>query len=288
MPLIYFSDGTARLGKLFGSHIVDLSIAAPDLPTTTIEFLKAGRSAVEVFHAVLNDPEAAIPLEFVRILPPVPRPDKFLGIGMNYRAHAAEAEKLGIPMPTSQVWFNKQISCIAGPYDDVVKPDATEKMDYEVELGVVIGRRCRHVPLSEARTVIGGYVVVNDVSARDWQFRTGTITLGKSFDTHGPIGPWLALDSEIDDPHNLVLSMFVNGERRQFAKTDDMIYNIYEQISYLSTVMTLEPGDILATGTPSGVGVALDPPRFLKTGDVMRAEIEGIGYIENRVVPEAV
>jgi 2-keto-4-pentenoate hydratase/2-oxohepta-3-ene-1,7-dioic acid hydratase in catechol pathway len=150
----------------------------------------------------------------------------------------------------------------------------------------VIGRRCRHVTRDDARSVIGGYTVVNDVSARDWQLRTPTHTLGKSFDTHGPIGPWLVLDSEIADPHALEIRMFVNGERRQRGNTGSMIHNIFDQIAYLSTVMTLKPGDILATGTPSGVGAALNPPRFLNPGDVMRVEIDGIGHIENRVVAE--
>nr|WP_166941908.1 fumarylacetoacetate hydrolase family protein [Sphingopyxis panaciterrae] len=288
MPLVNFSDGRARLGKVFGQHLVDLSVAAPQLPTTVIEFLEAGAAAIETFHAVEDRADARIPLSSVRLLPPVPKPQKFLAIGMNYRAHADEATRLGIETPEYQIWFNKQVSCINGPFDDVVKPNATEKMDYEAELGVVIGTRCRHVSADDARSVIGGYLVVNDVSARDWQFRTGTMTLGKSFDTHGPIGPWLMLDDEIEDPHALEMRMFVNGDQRQSTSTNDMIHNIYEQIAYLSTVMTLEPGDILATGTPSGVGVALDPPQFLEDGDVLRVEIDGIGHIENRVVAEDV
>lgn len=287
MPLVFFShDGRARLGKLFGDHIVDLTIAAPQLPSNIIEFLTAGETAVETFRAVTDRTDARLPLSEVHLLPPVPHTEKFLGIGMNYRDHAAEAQKAGVETPSYQLWFNKQVSCITGPYDEVVKPNVSEKMDYEAELGVVIGRKCRHVPVENARSVIGGYLVVNDVSVRDWQLRTPTHTLGKSFDTHGPIGPWLVLDSEIDDPHNLDIKMFVNGEQRQHGNTSRMIHNIFEQIAYLSTVMTLKPGDILATGTPSGVGAALDPPRFLNPGDVMRVEIGGIGHIENRVVAE--
>jgi 2-keto-4-pentenoate hydratase/2-oxohepta-3-ene-1,7-dioic acid hydratase in catechol pathway len=287
MPLIHFShDGRTRLGKLFGDHLVDLAVAAPPIPNNIIDFLAAGETALEAFHAASDRPDARIALADVRLLPPVTQPEKFLGIGMNYRDHAAEASKAGLETPAYQLWFNKQISCITGPYDDVVKPSVSEKMDYEAELGVVIGRRCRHVPVDQARSVIGGYLICNDVSARDWQLRTPTHTLGKSFDTHGPIGPWLLLDSEIRDPHALEIRMFVNGEPRQRAGTGSMIYNIFEQISYLSTVMTLKPGDILATGTPSGVGAALKPPRFLQPGDVMRVEIDGIGHIENRVVAE--
>lgn len=288
MPLVNFvQDGRARLGKLFGDRIVDLSIAAPDLPAAIIEFLEAGDAAVAAFKAVDDDRLASLPLKDVRLLPPVPRPEKFLGIGMNYRDHAAEASKAGLETPPFQLWFNKQVSCIAGPFDDVVKPAVTEKMDYEAELAVVIGRSCRHVPVEKARSVIGGYMVCNDVSARDWQLRTPTHTLGKSFDTHGPIGPWLVLDHEIADPHDLDIRMYVNGVQRQAGNTGSMIHNIYEQIAYLSTVMTLKPGDILATGTPSGVGAALTPPIFLNAGDVMRVEIAGIGHIENPVVDEA-
>ena len=287
MPLVYFSHhGRARLGKLFGDHIVDLSIAAPQLPTDAIGFLTAGKPALDAFAGVTDQSAAALRLSDIHLLPPVPRPEKFLGIGMNYRDHAAEASNAGVETPPYQLWFNKQVSCITGPFDDVVKPAVSDKMDYEAELAVVIGRTCRHVTAGAARAVIGGYMIANDVSARDWQLRTPTHTLGKSFDTHGPTGPWLVLDHELADPHSLEIRMFVNGEQRQHGNTRNMIYNVFEQIAYLSTVMTLKPGDILATGTPSGVGAALKPPRFLNPGDVMRVEIDGIGHIENRVVAE--
>ena len=287
MPLVYFSQGGSnRLGKLFDDHIVDLSVAAPELPDTITGFLKAGQSALDAFHSVEDQSDGQLALTEIELLPPVPNPEKYLGIGMNYADHAAEAKKGGVETTSYQMWFNKQVSCITGPFNDVVKPDVSEKMDYEAELGVVIGRRCRHVSVEDAPSVIGGYVVANDVSARDWQLRTPTHTLGKSFDTHGPIGPWLVLADEVEDPHTLEIRMFINGERRQKGNTSNLIHNIYEQISYLSTVMTLKPGDLLATGTPSGVGAALDPPQFLQPGDVMRVEIDGIGHIENRVVAE--
>jgi 2-keto-4-pentenoate hydratase/2-oxohepta-3-ene-1,7-dioic acid hydratase in catechol pathway len=263
-----------------------LSIAAPELPTSIIEILEVGKPALAQFHSVQDQPGARLALSSVRLLAPLPNPEKFLGIGMNYRDHAAEASKAGLETPTYQLWFNKQVSCITGPFDDVVKPHVSEQMDYEAELGVVIGRRCRHVKVEDARSVIGGYTIVNDVSARDWQKRSPTLTLGKSFDTHGPTGPWLVLDDEIDDPHALNIRMFVNGEQRQHANSGSMIHNIFEQIAYLSNVMTLKPGDILATGTPSGVGAALKPPQFLSPGDVMRVEIDGLGHIENRVCAE--
>lgn len=288
MPLAVFSQGDAptRLGKVFGDALVDLSVAAPDLPGTAIAFLEAGRPAIEAFDAVREDGAGRLPLDGVRLHAPVPNPEKFLAIGMNYKDHGAEAKALGLDVPDWQIWFNKQVSCINGPFDDVVLPAVSEKLDYEAELAVVIGRTCRNVAREGARSVIGGYMVANDVSARDWQLRTGTMTLGKSFDTHGPVGPWLTLDHEIDDPHALSLRTLVNGEERQSGHTGAMVHDIFAQIAYLSTVMTLKPGDILATGTPAGVGVARKPPVFLKVGDVVRIEIGGLGHIENRIVAD--
>lgn len=287
MPLAYFeNNGQARLGKLFGDYVVDLSATAPQFPVNIIDFLAAGDEALSVYRKVEDGEKGKLALSDVRLLAPVPNPEKFLGIGMNYADHAAEAKGGGIEVPPYQLWFNKQVSCITGPYDDVVKPDVSEMMDYEAELAVVIGKRCRHVSVGDARSVIGGYMIANDVSARDWQKRSPTHTLGKSFDTHGPIGPWLVLDEEIEDPHALEIRMFVNGEERQRDVTGNMLYSIFDQIAYLSTVMTLKPGDILATGTPSGVGAALKPPKFIEAGDVMRVEIDQIGHIENRVVAE--
>lgn len=288
MPIAVFSQDAAppRLGKVFGDALVDLARAAPRLPGTVIGFLEAGAPALEAFEAVTADHPARIPLSAVRLHAPVPKPEKFLAIGMNYRDHAGEAKALGLDVPDWQIWFNKQVSCINGPYDDVVLPAVSEKLDYEAELAVVIGRTCRNVAAAQARSVIGGYMVANDVSARDWQLRTGTMTLGKSFDTHGPIGPWLTLDHEVADPHALGLRALVNGEQRQASDTGRMVHDIFAQIAYLSQVMTLRPGDILATGTPAGVGIARKPPVFLNDGDVVRIEIDGLGHIENRVVAE--
>ena len=226
----------------------------------------------------------AIALEEVRLEAPIHDPQKFLGIGMNYRQHAEEARRAGIAIPSSQMWFNKQVSCISGPFDPVVKPRISEQMDYEIELGVVIGRRCRHVCAGDAPAVIAGYLIVNDLSARDWLKKSPTFTLGKSFDTHGPLGPWLTTCDEIADPLALQMTLTVNGEQRQHASTGDMIYNIYQQIEYLSSVMTLEPGDVLATGTPSGIGAPTG--RFLQPGDLLHLTIDGLGAIEHRVVAE--
>jgi 2-keto-4-pentenoate hydratase/2-oxohepta-3-ene-1,7-dioic acid hydratase in catechol pathway len=283
MKLGRFSlEGQSRLGKVLDRQVVDLSAAFPaygDSMRRLLTDLPACREAL----AAAEGP--AYPLAAVELLAPIDDPQKFLAIGMNYKAHAEEAAAAGITPPTSQLWFNKQVSCIAGPYSPVIIPTASDKVDYEAELGFVIGRRCRHVSRDEARSVIAGYLVCNDVTARDWQFRSPTYTLGKSFDTHGPIGPWITTDDEIADPHALDLALFLNGEERQRSSTGDMIYDIYEQIEYLSTVMTLEPGDLIATGTPSNVGIATNT--FMKPGDVVRVEVSGLGAIENRFIAEA-
>ena len=288
MPLAVVSEnGRTRLAKIFEGFAIDLSVAAPELPQDVVSFLKAGRPAIKRYDEVTAEDEGGMELSDLTLHAPVPKPEKFLAIGMNYREHAQEAAALGFETPSYQLWFNKQVSCVADPYANVVMPAVSDELDYEAEMAVVIGRSCRKVNIEEAKQVIGGYMVANDVSVRDWQRRSPTMTLGKSFDTHGPIGPWLTLAHEIDDPHVLRLRMLVNGEERQNDTTANMVHNIYEQIVYLSTVMTLEPGDILSTGTPSGVGAAQQPPRFLKIGDVMRVEIERLGHIENRVVKDS-
>ncbi|PPC79424.1 5-carboxymethyl-2-hydroxymuconate isomerase [Pokkaliibacter plantistimulans] len=281
MKLARFTEnGTTRIGRVVGDEIVDLS-AVPGVGTS----MRALLEALPQLQSTLEQADGKrFPLGQVRLEAPVNDPQKFLGIGMNYRKHADEARAAGLTIPSTQLWFNKQVSCINAPFDPVVKPAVSEQLDYEIEMGVVIGRRCRHVKASDARSVIAGYLIVNDVSCRDWLRRSPTFTLGKSFDTHGPVGPWLTTDDEIDDPLNLTMTLSVNGEVRQHSVTGDMIYNLYEQIEYLSTVMTLEPGDILATGTPSGVGAASN--NFLQVGDVMRLEIQHLGQIEHNVIAD--
>ena len=275
--------GRSRLGKVVGDAIIDLS-------DVTRSCAGSMRALLENYETLRDAIAAAEGLTFalsdVTLEAPISDPRKFLAIGMNYQAHADEAAAAGIPIPTSQLWFNKQVTCITGPFATIDVPRAAPDMvDYEAELGVVIGKRCRHVSRDDARSVIAGYLVCNDVTARDWQFRSPTYTLGKSFDTHGPIGPWITTADEIDDPHALTLSLTLNGEERQRSSTSDMIYDIYDQIAYLTQVMTLEPGDVLATGTPAGVGIAEN--RFMKPGDVVRVTIDGLGFIENRFVDEA-
>ena len=222
-------------------------------------------------------------LDAVELLAPIQRPPKFLAIGLNYADHMAES---GAEAPSFPVFFNKQSTCVIGPGEAIHRPRVSERLDYEGELGVVIARRCRHVPAARATEVIAGYTIVNDVTARDWQFKAPTWTLGKSFDTHGPTGPWIVTPEELTDPHSLRLRTWVNDELRQDASTEQMIFDCFEQIETLSTAFTLEPGDVISTGTPAGVGVFRQPPVFLEAGDVVRIEIEGIGTLENPVIEE--
>jgi 2-keto-4-pentenoate hydratase/2-oxohepta-3-ene-1,7-dioic acid hydratase in catechol pathway len=287
MKLVTFScRGHQSIGKIVGNEVVDLPASDAALPATMRELLAGGAALMQRARDVSASAGATWPLADVRLEAPVPNPSKYLAIGMNYAKHAEEARRAGVQVPDTQVWFNKQVSCVNGPFDPVHMPKVSEKLDYEAELGVVIGKRCRHVSVADARSVIAGYMVCNDVSVRDWQKRSATMTLGKSFNTTGPIGPWIVTDDEVPDPHALTLRMRINGQVRQEVNTGEMVFNIFEQIAYLSTVMTLEPGDVLATGTPSGVGAAMDPPCWLQIGDVMRVEIDGIGHIENVVVAE--
>lgn len=224
-------------------------------------------------------------LSDITLLAPVPRPPKFLAIGLNYRDHIEEG---GRPVPEFPVVFNKQTSCVNDPFADVAIPAAApDQVDYEGELGMVIGRTARAVGRDAAPSVVAGYLVVDDVSVRDWQRKAPTMTLGKSWDGHGPIGPWLVTADELPDPHGLAMKTWVNGELRQDTTTDQMVFDCWDQIETISTVCTLEPGDIIATGTSSGVAAYFDPPRFLRHGDVVRIEIEGVGMIEHRFVDEA-
>jgi len=282
MKLVRFDcDGTARIGAVKEAGVVDL-VAAGSRWTQIREIAAAGHGALRELETLVDRATPTYTLAGVRLLAPIERPGKYLAIGMNYGKHLEEADKLGVARSKYQTWFNKQTTCISGPYD-AIDPGVTEKLDYEVELGVVIGQPAKKVSEADAKSHVFGYLVANDVSARDWQFHTPTFTIGKSFDTHGPIGPWIVTAENVPDPHNLDLRTYVNGELRQQSNTQQMIHNIWAQIAYLSTAFTLETGDLIATGTPEGVGISSDPPRFLAPGDVVRCEIDGIGAIENRV-----
>jgi len=271
-----------RLGAINGEGVVPLDALADRYPTM-LSLIAGGDEALEAVRSTVQSTDCVSDIGQLSLLAPIERPGKFLAIGMNYRKHIEEAKRLGQPVPTNQFWFNKQTSCIAGPYDDT-DPGVSEALDYEVELGVVIGKPAKHVTAAQAKDHVFGYLVCNDVSARDWQKHSPTFTMGKSFDTHGPIGPWIVTADEVADPHALRLRSFVNGEPRQDGNTCELVYDIWDQIAYLSSAFTLDSGDLLATGTPNGVGVAMNPPSFLQVGDVVRCEIDGVGVIENRVV----
>jgi 2-keto-4-pentenoate hydratase/2-oxohepta-3-ene-1,7-dioic acid hydratase in catechol pathway len=271
------TPGTPRLGVLVDDTVIEVTTGAGD------DLITAVTQHREEIERAASDTATTYDAAAVRMLAPVPRPRKFLAIAVNYSDHAAE---LGREPPGFPTFFNKQVTCVVGPGDPVHRPRVSDTLDYEVELGVVIGRKCRHVPVERALSVVAGYCVVNDVTCREWQQKAFTMTIGKSFDTHGPTGPALVTPDEVPDPQNLWLRTEVNDEVLQDGSTRDMIFGVAEQIATLSTSFTLEPGDIIATGTPSGVGVGRKPPRFLQPGDVVRVSVEGLGVLENPVIDE--
>ncbi len=271
--------GAAALGVVEGEEVADLSAA--DVPAEPARALEAlGRDGLERLAAAAP----RLPLSDLHLLAPA-TPRKYLAIALNYADHIAET---GMERPEVPTFFNKQVTCVVGPGADVHIPRVSTFLDYEAELAVVIGRRCRHVSAERAHEAIAGYTCANDLSVRDWQGRARTMTIGKSFDTHGPLGPWLVTEDELGDPHGLRIRCLVDDEPRQDASTAEMVFDCYQQVAHLSEAFTLEPGDVIATGTPSGVAIGRKPIRdyVLKVGDTVRVEIEGIGALENTVVPE--
>jgi len=284
MKLVTFTHaGSTRIGVATGDSIVDLSAAAPSLPTEMVQFLEAGDAALDIAREAAKKVTATLPLAEVHLESPILRPPKILAVGLNYADHVAEA---GIDTPKHPIIFNKQSTSAHPPFDPFHLPNASTALDYEGELGMVIGKECRHVPRERAREVIAGYTVINDVTVRDWQLRTPTMTMGKSFDTHCPMGPWIVTADEIPDPHALDVKTWVNGELRQSTNTKHLIFDCFDLVEHLSTAFTLEPGDVIPTGTSSGVGIFMKPPALLVEGDVVRIAIEGIGEIENAVINE--
>ena len=270
------------IGAVVGNHIVPFDLQGS---TNMMQFLAGGPANQDKLQKKIDAGSDRIALTDIVLLAPIPRPGKYFGVGLNYADHIKET---GLGKPEFPTFFNKQITCVIGPGHPIHRPRISEKLDYEGELGFVIARRCRHVNSEQAESVIGGYHICNDVTVRDWQARSETWTLGKSFDTHGPIGPWIVTPDEIGDPHNLDIKTWVNTEQRQSSNTRHLIFNCYYLVEYLSTVMTLEPGDIVSTGTSSGVGVRMKPRGYMKPGDMVRIEIEKIGVLENPVIEEPV
>jgi 2-keto-4-pentenoate hydratase/2-oxohepta-3-ene-1,7-dioic acid hydratase in catechol pathway len=288
MQLVTFvHDGARRIGALVSHNgqdaVIDLNRAAPDLPSDMLAFLAGGEDSHALAARALADPPTTAVLErsAVRLTAPIPRPGKIICIGLNYRDHAAESNQSVPEYPTV---FAKYASCIIGPGESIVIPRVTSQVDYEGELAVVIGRRARDVAEDVALSYVAGYAPFNDVSARDYQMRTSQWTIGKTFDTFGPLGPALVTADEVGDPHNLDLRVSIGDEVLQHSNTRHLIFNIPQLIAYLSAVMTLEPGDVIATGTPAGVGAARDPKRWLRAGETVCVEIARLGRLENPVV----
>jgi 2-keto-4-pentenoate hydratase/2-oxohepta-3-ene-1,7-dioic acid hydratase in catechol pathway len=282
MKLASFSRATqSGLGLVVADGIIEIARHLPTVPRTMIGLMAAWDDLAGPLAGIAHAP-ADFALADVTLLAPVPRPGKIMGIGLNYADHAAEAK---MDIPTEQLWFCKAVTSVSDPYGFIEAPKVSTALDYEAELVFVIGKRCRHVSRKDARSVIFGYCAGNDVSVRDWQFKTSQFNLGKSFDTHAPFGPWIVTSDEMD-PHELGIRCFVNSEQRQNSNTRHLIFNCYDQVALLSQAMTLEPGDVFFTGTPAGVGAVMKPPRWLKDGDIVRVEIDGIGAIQNTVRPE--
>jgi len=278
MKLVTFiHNGKQQVGAITDHAIIPAAIRH------MIDLLASGKNALQQLQEQIDRNSDYIDLSDVSLCAPVPRPGKYFGVSLNYADHIRET---GLEQPEYPTFFNKQSTCVIGPGQPIHRPRVSEKLDYEGELGIVIGRRCRHVSKDQAKDVIGGFTICNDVSVRDWQMRSHTWTLGKSFDTHGPVGPWIVTADEIGNPHSLDIKTWVNDELRQSSNTNQLIFDCYYLVKYLSTVMTLEPGDIIATGTSSGVGVKMSPRGYMKPGDVVRVEIEKIGVLENPVIEE--
>jgi 2-keto-4-pentenoate hydratase/2-oxohepta-3-ene-1,7-dioic acid hydratase in catechol pathway len=255
MKLVTFThNNQTRVGAVVNNTVID-SLGCTDIPISMIEFLAAGSKALLAMQHLINHGKKTITLNEVKLNAPVPRPGKYLGISLNYADHIAETGREQSEYPS---FFTKQSSCVIGSGDAIHKPRISDKLDYEGELAFVIGKRCRHVPVERAHQVIAGFTIANDVSIRDWQMHSPTMMIGKSFDTCGPIGPWIITPDELTDPHNLSIRTWIDDE----------------------------PGDVITTGTPSGVGVKMQPRGYMKPGQTARIEIEGIGTLSNPVIDE--
>ena len=275
----FHADGSDRIGVVAGDGLIELTDLAPEMIA-----LIAGWPALKdkVAKRVRED-KPRYALKDVVLRAPVPRPQKIMAIGLNYADHIRES---GAQTPERQIWFAKLGNAVNGPNDPIQVPRASKAIDWEAELVFVIGKRCRHVSKADAPGAIFGYACGNDVSVRDWQFHTPQWLVGKSFDTHAPIGPWIVTADEIGDPHALGIRCLVNGATRQDSNTSNLVFNCFDQVAYLSQAMTLEPGDMVFTGTPGGVGQSMKPPQFLKAGDTVRVEIDKIGAIEAKMIAE--
>ena len=296
----FVADGQRRLGFGLKDQLIDLSAAAAamrprgELPPDMLAFLRMGEGAINTAREVLEfmQKRPALPVgvqvthlfDTVKRLAPIPRPGKILCSGINYRGHLEENP--GAKLPTEPFFFSKLPSAVIGPGEPIVHPKLTKQLDYEVEFAVVIGKRMKQTPHDQVMDCVAGYTILHDVSARDVQFKDNQITLGKNFDTFCPLGPCVVTKDELPNPGNVPLRSFLNGKVMQDGTTADWVFPLPELLGRLSEIMTLEPGDIVSTGTPAGVGVFRKPQVFLKPGDSVRLEIDGIGALENPVIAE--
>lgn len=273
-----------RLGALRDDGVVDLHGADARIPSDMMSFLEGGPAAMTLARAAVAASGAAIPLASVALRAPIPRPGKIMCIGLNYRDHARESNQAVPDFPTV---FAKYANTVIGPGDSIVIPRLTDMVDYEAELGFVIGRRARHVSEADALSYVAGYLPLNDVSARDYQARTSQWVLGKTFETFLPMGPALTTSDEVPDPQTLDIKLTIGGEVLQHSNTRELVFTVQQLIATLSGVMTLDPGDIVSTGTPSGVGAARNPKRWLRAGETVTVEIATLGALSNPIVKEA-
>jgi 2-keto-4-pentenoate hydratase/2-oxohepta-3-ene-1,7-dioic acid hydratase in catechol pathway len=285
----YRHKNNETYGVLIDKDVISLPALArrfkEELPETIEGFVASGESALRTAENLLKEAresrsEVASTLCEVSLLAPIAFPPKIICLGLNYLDHAAETGKV---VPKEPIIFMKPHTAIVGPNEKIIKPGFVKHLDYEGELAVVVGKKCKNVPVSEAKNYVFGYTVFNDVSAREIQFGDKQWTRGKSFDTFAPTGPWITTEEQLKDTNDLTIRTWVNGELRQNGTTKNMVFTVEEIVHHLSRVMTLEPCDIIATGTPAGVGMAMKPKKWLKDGDIVRIEIEGIGCLENPV-----
>jgi 2-keto-4-pentenoate hydratase/2-oxohepta-3-ene-1,7-dioic acid hydratase in catechol pathway len=283
MRFVTFLGGTSpEAGVVVGDNVVSLSGAGfPDL----LAVAGGGEEALAKAGAWVSRPArgAVLALSSVKLLAPIPRPGKVICVGLNYRDHAAETR---MKIPEVPTIFAKFSTAVIGPGDNIVLPKSSTRPDYEAELAFIIGKGGRHIPRSRWREHVFGYTIFNDVSARDYQTATSQWIMGKTFDTFAPMGPYLVSADEVPDPHALDISLTLNGELMQNSNTRNLIFQVPDLVAFLSSVFTLEPGDVVSTGTPGGVGFVRQPPRYLQPGDEVIVRIQGLGELRNPVAAE--
>ena len=282
MKLVNFLfKGEKNIGALLDDGVCSFKSISDKYPMSMLEFVEQMDDLSPKVSKFINSNPEVIPLSKIEFLPVIERPGKVLAVGLNYKDHAKET---GMDLPEVPMIFTTQSTSVLGHQGEIHKPKVSDAVDYEGEMAFVIGKKCRHVSKEDALDVIAGVTICNDVSVRDWQIASPTFTMGKSFDTHCPIGPYIVTMDEISDIHNLKIKTYVNDELRQDSCTDQLIFDCFDLIEHITKAFTLEPGDIIATGTSSGVGVVLG--KYLVPNDVVRIELENVGTLENKVILE--